>query len=132
MATRGRGDTGTRGQRGRGLGLSKADYKTVVDLRAALGDYWLAGANLGELVQKKNEAYGDSINATGTVLRELFPAGIRPEQYGDLGLIVRVWDKLKRIATRKDAFGESPWQDIAGYGLLGAVRDKKAAGRSRT
>ncbi|HOX08714.1 MAG TPA: hypothetical protein PK280_20130 [Planctomycetota bacterium] len=117
--------------RKKGLGLSKRDYKVAMDIRAALGDYWVAGAALGELVQKKNEAYGDSINATGAALRELFPAGIRPEQYGDLGLIVRVWDKLKRIASRKDAFGESPWQDIAGYGLLGSVRDKKAAGRGR-
>jgi cell division protein FtsB len=26
---------------------------------------------------------------------------------------------MMRIATDKDAFGESPFQDIAGYGLLG-------------
>jgi len=82
--------------------------------------YEQAGQALGQLVQAKNDAYGDSINATGEALRLLFPAGIRPEQYRDLGLIVRVWDKLKRIATDRDALGESPWQDIAGYGLLGA------------
>ena len=32
-------------------------------------------------------------------------------------------DKLFRIATRKDAFGESPYRDIAGYALLGLVSD---------
>jgi len=37
---------------------------------------------------------------------------------------VRTLDKVCRIAKgNKDAFGESPWRDIAGYGLLGAVRD---------
>ena len=36
--------------------------------------------------------------------------------------VVRVLDKLFRIATDRDALGESPWRDIAGYGLLGARR----------
>lgn len=27
-----------------------------------------------------------------------------------------------RAATDRDALGESPWRDIAGYGLLGAAR----------
>jgi len=32
--------------------------------------------------------------------------------------LLRVIDKLFRIASQKEAFGENPWQDIAGYGLL--------------
>ena len=34
-----------------------------------------------------------------------------------------------RIATNKDALGESPWQDIMGYALLSfhkQIRDKNA------
>ncbi len=39
--------------------------------------------------------------------------------------LVRIFDKMKRIATQKDAFGESPFKDIAGYGLLGAMAHKE-------
>lgn len=84
------------------------------------------GRVLGELTQMKNGAYGDSFEKSGQVLELLYPNGIRPEQYRDALAIVRVVDKLFRIATRKDAFGESPWKDIAGYGILGAVSDEKA------
>jgi hypothetical protein len=34
-------------------------------------------------------------------------------------------DKLFRIATARDALGESPYRDIAGYGLLGAARAER-------
>ncbi len=37
--------------------------------------------------------------------------------------ITRIIDKLFRIATKKDAFGESPFKDIAGYGILGISND---------
>ena len=37
--------------------------------------------------------------------------------------ITRVIDKLFRIANRKEAFGENPWEDIAGYGLLGVANE---------
>lgn len=84
------------------------------------------GRLLGELTQMKNVAYGDSFDKSGQLLELLYPNGIRPEQYRDALAIVRVIDKLFRIATRKDAFGESPWKDIAGYGILGAVSDEKA------
>lgn len=33
--------------------------------------------------------------------------------------IVRIFDKLMRIANKKDAFAESPYADLAGYALLG-------------
>lgn len=84
------------------------------------------GKLLGELTQMKNTAYGDSFAKSGEILAILYPKGIAPDQYRDALAIVRVIDKLFRIATRKDAFGESPWKDIAGYGILGAVTDEKA------
>jgi len=37
-------------------------------------------------------------------------------------------DKLFRIATDKDALGESTYRDIAGYGILGAFRAELAKG----
>ena len=80
------------------------------------------GREIGELVAAKQEAYGDSFGKAGAVMRILYPAGIAPEQMDDALAVVRVLDKLFRIATDLDAFGESPWRDIAGYALLGAAR----------
>lgn len=81
------------------------------------------GAEVGRLVGEKQLAYGDSFGKAGIVMRTLYPDGITPEQMDDALCLVRIVDKLFRIATRKDAFGESPYRDIAGYGLLGASRD---------
>lgn len=85
--------------------------------------YEMLAMEIGQLVDEKNEAYGDSANTSSEAFKLLYPNGIKPEQYSDALLLVRVWDKMKRIATRKDAFGESPFKDIAGYGLLGAMKD---------
>jgi len=74
---------------------------------------------VGSLVDKKNAAYGNSFSESHKILSVLYPDGIKPEQYTDALAIIRVIDKLFRIATNKDAFGESPWRDIAGYALLG-------------
>ena len=90
-------------------------------------DFNKIGAEIGALVTEKNAAYGDSFAKCGEFLRLLFPTGIQPEQYDDALAMVRIFDKQMRIATRKDAFGESPYRDIAGYGLLGAAKDEVAA-----
>lgn len=86
------------------------------------GTYLQLGQEIGALVDEKNKAYGSSFDRAGSILRELYPSGVNPEQYDDLLAIARVIDKLFRIATDKGAFGESPWSDIAGYVLLGARR----------
>lgn len=77
------------------------------------------GAQIGRLVTEKQAAYGDSFGKSGDVLRILYPDGIKPDQYDDALAIVRIIDKLFSIANNKDAFGESPYKDIAGYGILG-------------
>lgn len=83
-----------------------------------MGSYAALGQRIGQLVDEKQAAYGDSMSAAPRILEVLYPDGVRPDQYADLLAVVRVLDKLKRIATANDPFGESPWQDIAGYGLL--------------
>jgi len=83
---------------------------------------------IGALTERKNAAYGNSFDKCGTFLQLLYPQGIAPEQYGDALALVRIFDKMMRIATQKGAFDESPYRDIAGYGLLGAARDERAAG----
>lgn len=80
--------------------------------------YKLIGQTIGALVDEKNKAYGDSFNKCGEFLTILYPNGINVNQYTDMLGIVRVFDKLMRIATDKDALGENPWNDVAGYGIL--------------
>ena len=86
---------------------------------------FIAIANsVGELVQEKNIAYGDSFAKSQQIVSALYPNGVQPEQYRDMLAITRVIDKLFRIATKKDAFGESPWRDICGYAILGIANDE--------
>ena len=80
---------------------------------------------IAEIVKEKQAAYGDSFGQAGEILRILYPSGVHPSQYNDMLAITRVIDKLFRIATNKDAFGESPWQDICGYALLGVCNDNE-------
>ena len=83
------------------------------------------GRETGRLVAKKNREYGDSFAKSGEVLRIFYPDGIRPDQYDDLLAMLRIIDKQFRVATDKDAFGESPWVDITGYGILAQNFNKK-------
>jgi hypothetical protein len=78
------------------------------------------------LKMAKQAAYGDAFGKAGDVLRILFPDGVSPDFYDDLLGVVRVIDKLFRIATARDALGEDPWEDLAGYGLLGAARCERS------
>lgn len=87
--------------------------------------YEKLGIEIGKLVGEKQAAYGDSFGRSGAVMRALYPNGISPEQMDDALAIVRIVDKLFRIATRKDAFGESPYKDLVGYSLLGAARHER-------
>lgn len=92
-------------------------------LRTRLKGYEDIGREIGQLVDEKQAAYGDSFGKAGAFLQLLWPDGINPDQYSDLLTVVRIFDKLMRVATAKDAFGESPYRDIAGYGILAAKRE---------
>jgi hypothetical protein len=83
------------------------------------GKYEVIGDTIGQLVDKKNKAYGDAFGKAGAILKILYPHRIVPEQYDDVLAIVRILDKFFRIAqNRKDPLGKNPWQDVAGYGIL--------------
>lgn len=71
-----------------------------------------------DLVKSKNAAYGNSFEESTQIAKLFYPQGVGPGQMQDFLAIIRVLDKLKRIATNKDAFGEDPWKDINGYSLL--------------
>jgi len=99
-----------------------ADHERV----EAMTTYTQEALNLAELVIRKQMAYGNSFGRSHEIIRVLYPNGIRPDQYLDALAVIRVIDKLFRIANQKAAFGEDPWRDIAGYGLLSVVQAKNA------
>ena len=89
-----------------------------------IGKYVEIGYDIGKLTQEKNEAYGDSWVKTEQMLKVLYPHGVPTMAYQHLLLMVRVLDKICRIATNQKALGESPWKDIAGYGILGSTVER--------
>lgn len=88
-------------------------------------DYEEIGASIGRLVQEKQAAYGDSFNRACEILRVLYPEGVTPDKYRDFLAVTRVIDKLFRIATDRDALGESPWRDVMGYSLLSVAHPEE-------
>lgn len=78
------------------------------------------GQELGRITGQKHIAYNRSLERIGEVLKFFYPDGIKVEQYHDLQIVVRLLDKLFRL-TGPDpgAFEESPYKDIAGYGIAG-------------
>jgi len=89
-----------------------------------LGAFEELGLMIGQLVERKNKAYGDSFEKACKLLEILYPDGVKPDQYLDMLALVRLIDKMFRIANDKGAFDEDPWADIAGYGILG-MRSKR-------
>ena len=87
-------------------------------------DYENLARDIGKLGAEKNEAYGDSFGEASKILEVLYPDGIPASSYRDALALIRVIDKLFRLANKKDAFGESPWRDICGYALLGVANDE--------
>jgi hypothetical protein len=92
--------------------------------KEANSPYVRVATEIGHLVDMKQTAYGDSFGKSGEVLKLLYPNGVQPEQYTNLLAIARVIDKLFRIATDQDAFGENPWMDVAGYGVVSATKQR--------
>lgn len=77
---------------------------------------------IADLVTEKEKAYGSAFDKAGDFLKILYPEGIKPDQYKDMLCIVRVFDKLMRIATSYEGTEEKKvdaYSDLMGYGLLG-------------
>lgn len=83
-----------------------------------IGQFEKLGLEIGRLVEEKNKAYGDAFKKSSDFLKILYPNGVTVDQYEDMLGTIRVFDKMMRIATSKNAFGENPWKDITGYGIL--------------
>lgn len=83
------------------------------------------GTEIGQLVQQKNDAYGDSFKRCHRIMQELYPNGISVDQMLEALLLLRMVDKFFRIAGgKRGAFNEDAWRDLAGYGICGTSLDK--------
>lgn len=88
-------------------------------------DFASIGKSIGEVVSDKQRQYGDSFSKAPKILAILYPEGISLDQLESALTVVRVIDKLNRIATNKaDLGGEDPWSDIVGYGILEVMRGR--------
>ena len=91
---------------------------------------------IGKLVEEKNKAYGSAFDKAGDFLRLLYPDGIKPDQYKDMLCIIRVFDKLMRIATSYEGTEEKKveaYSDMGGYSILGlraSLEEQAAANKS--
>jgi len=71
------------------------------------------------IVEEKNREYGGAFQKVSEILSILFPNGIPRSKYHDVAILVRVLDKICRIATANDKnVKKDAWLDITGYGLL--------------
>ena len=75
-----------------------------------------------EILEIKNRAYGNSFNKTTEFLKLLFPDGVVDDQYCHLMYIIRVLDKIGRIANSSLLPPEEgvvdAYKDINGYTTL--------------
>lgn len=98
------------------------------------GKFEEIGRTLGALVDKKQKAYGDSVSQASELMKVFlknYDNGdntytLPKELVDEMLMMVRVIDKLNRIVAnpKGDLMDESPWQDLAGYGLLAANMKK--------
>lgn len=104
--------------------LDTNETEAVAEALGVKDKTWAAlGGEIARVVDRTNRAYGNSTEKSAQILGILYPDGVQPEQLHDFRCMMSILDKLSRIATDKDAFGESPWRDVAGYALLAYRHD---------
>lgn len=89
------------------------------------GELEAIGVEIGELVEQKNKAYGNSYGKAVDFLKLMFPDGIPIEKYPQVLFLARIFDKLSRVANDEDAFGEAPYADIAGYAIRAEAEHRR-------
>jgi len=83
------------------------------------------GNGIGELLAEKRRAYGDNFERSVRFIADLYPKGVPPEAYPQLLPLIRMLDKISRVAQisqdRTGSFKEGlkdAWRDMAGYSVL--------------
>jgi len=75
-------------------------------------------SELAEMLTNKNRKYGDSYARMAHVLPIFYPDGVPGNHLLDAVFILRIIDKLMRIASAQSDDEEDPVADIAGYAIL--------------
>lgn len=77
------------------------------------------GLEVADLVAARNETYGNSIGKSAEILAVIWPDGIPPEAIPWAHYVIRIVDKLNRIAAAPEKLEvvRDAFVDIAGYGL---------------
>jgi hypothetical protein len=93
----------------------------------------LEAEKLGRIVGKKNKAYGDSTSKTVDIVKVFMQKyqnedgtyTIPEELIEQITRQVRIIDKQCRLFNnpKQDLMEESPYLDIAGYGILGNLKE---------
>lgn len=86
--------------------------------------YEQVALSIAKLVEKKQIQYGNSFSFSYEVMKVLYPNGMTIEQMSDALVVIRIIDKLFRIANGNKG-NEDAFSDIVGYGLLSVVRNKQ-------
>ncbi|AKO92026.1 hypothetical protein BEH_07885 [Priestia filamentosa] len=104
-------------------------WNHVVDKAPVTSTFEQMGQELGAFVDKKQAAYGDSVSKASKLMKvflEEYENGdgtytIPEELLDHILLQVRIIDKQNRIFSnpKGDLMDETPYADLAGYGLLG-------------
>lgn len=94
------------------------------DMLTSISEYENIALAIGRLVATKQIQYGDSFGNADRVLDVLYPNGISKKQMKDALVVVRIVDKLFRVANG-DQGGESAFSDITGYGILSVARRER-------
>lgn len=90
-----------------------------------MSDYHTIAQEIADLLEVKQAMYGNSVGTAPKILALLYPDGVRVDQYPDMLTIVRMLDKLKRVATANADDPEEPWKDLCGYPLLRLAERRK-------
>lgn len=78
--------------------------------------------DLGMLLERKQRQYSSVYLKAGEFLSLLYPDGIKLGDYSHALMLARIFEKCARIANlNRNLDDENPYQDIAGYGILGQV-----------
>jgi len=95
-----------------------------------VGEYEILALAIGRLTDEKSKQYGNANAKVGEIMKVLYPEGVPVHALKNALLIVRMLDKICRIANQGpdglDKGGEDPFSDLAGYSLIGAAQNTGA------
>jgi len=97
---------------------SKSDDADLLGDVATLEDFLGLGEEIGRMLADKNRKYGDSYARMAHVLPMFYPDGVPGDHLLDAIFILRIIDKLMRIASAQGDDEEDPVKDVAGYAIL--------------